>query len=732
MIKKVYTKYFATNTNDIHSRKNELVFYFIVNYIIVLLIPTPFYLFSNKINNYQLISSLFGLAGGLVSLLTFSRAKSYKTPGYIFISIGIISNLFAQITYGNGQIDSTLFSWYFIYSIFSFIVFDKKTSIIAFCTSIIFSFLIATLSDTNLLKPYQSEIIETPIENMISLIIISIFLFQLLKGYQNLYFHSNEIIQHLLGEKKSNQKKFIDLNNQNYAMTEELLESQKELEENIISINNLNYKLHSTENHLVAIQEANPVGILIFDINGDSIYINSKGKELLGLKEDDSYWLLNKDLEEFKPSEIDWQAMASKSESINLELKFVINNKTKWIQTLIAPIKDNDKVSSFIGTITDLTDQQQEKELLYLLYETINHSNQAFYVANTSGRYIFFNEIAKSLLSIQNNTHDVSIFKFKKPKNVFKNYAEYVEFLKQNTDYSFEETVIHHGKTAHFYISEKLFEYNHKEYIIGSLVDITDKIQIDSLETELLKLQLDNRKNQIELEEKRLDFLQQSIKMKEERIRIAAILTGQENERKRLSRELHDGIGQMLTALKIKFEMLDISSIENDLVKEKLADIKANIKKTIFETRKISQDLMPSALEDFGFSSAIRILTEEFSALKGVKVVFKDRKLKNELPHEIRINLFRIVQEALSNVSKHSDATKIIVEIIENEENVYLKISDNGTNFDLRVIGEGLGLNNMKERTNLLNGLFNIYSNETGGCELEITIPINHLEEIKI
>jgi signal transduction histidine kinase len=239
---------------------------------------------------------------------------------------------------------------------------------------------------------------------------------------------------------------------------------------------------------------------------------------------------------------------------------------------------------------------------------------------------------------------------------------------------------------------------------------------------------LDNRKNQLELEERRIDLMQKNMQMKEERIRIAAVLTGQENERKRLSRELHDGIGQMLTAIKLKFEMIDYSTVNDPILEEKLNDIKTNIRKTIFETRKISQDLMPSALEDFGFSSALRVLTEEFSLIKGIKVVFKDRKLKNELPSEVRISLFRIVQEALANITKHSDAKKVTVEVAEADGVVSLFIKDNGTTFRLEDIGKGLGINNMRERTELLNGLFIIKNTEENGCEISISIPLQPIE----
>jgi signal transduction histidine kinase len=114
--------------------------------------------------------------------------------------------------------------------------------------------------------------------------------------------------------------------------------------------------------------------------------------------------------------------------------------------------------------------------------------------------------------------------------------------------------------------------------------------------------------------------------------------------------------------------------------------------------------------------------------IKGIKVVFKDRKLKDELPSEVRISLFRIVQEALANITKHSDAKKVTVEVAEADGVVSLFIKDNGTTFRLEDIGKGLGINNMRERTELLNGLFMIKNTEENGCEISISIPLQPIE----
>lgn len=839
---------FLKDTNPSVLRKSELTVKYLFYYLLVLALPIPFYF--SQINEVQLFSSVFGFTGGLISLLIFYLTKSYRSASITYLIIAVLSSFLSMITYAGGQVELTIFPWFIVHSLFAFYTLGRTTGISVFTIGIIGASSIILTVQNPIFDGLRGTVENTALAKLFSFSMVSIFVYLIVDGYQKLYFKSNELVQHLLGEDLKQRKQFIDLNNQNYAMTEELLESQKELEENIISINNLNYKLHKTENHLVALQDANPVGVLIFDKTGESIYINPKGRDLLGLDTHQNFWLTHfKDQTEIN-SVIDWKKIASEGNSTTVEIRLTIQNKIRWIQALIAPIREDKEVTSFIGTIYDLTEQQKEKELLYLLYETINQSNEAFYVVNTSGRYVFYNELAAQLIQIEEKSNNS--FDYNWLTSEYASWDEHISTLKENQKLIFEGFRFVDNQQFNYLVSEKFFEFDGREYIIGTVVDITSRVKIkeeliqketslsnaqkiarigsfefnvlhkklvwsdfmydlfefdknqdvsdldykkmipssdyeilnetitgslknennisiphriiqqqsgkflsvttnfmfvknqqgelvkilgtvqdmteqnkvDQLHREFLELQLDNRKNQLELEERRIDLMQKNMQMKEERIRIAAVLTGQENERKRLSRELHDGIGQMLTAIKLKFEMIDVNSIDDVILQEKLEDIKVNIRKTIFETRKISQDLMPSALEDFGFASALRVLTEEFSLIRGIKVVFKDRKLKIDLPSEIRISLFRIVQEALANIIKHSDAKKVVIEISEDDNIVKLLIKDNGTTFQVNQIGNGLGINNMRERTELLNGLFSINKTEDDGCEISISIPI--------
>jgi signal transduction histidine kinase len=206
------------------------------------------------------------------------------------------------------------------------------------------------------------------------------------------------------------------------------------------------------------------------------------------------------------------------------------------------------------------------------------------------------------------------------------------------------------------------------------------------------------------------------------RERSSALLEGQEKERRRLSRELHDGIGQMLTAVRLR-----ASTLQNDAV---ATDIKNIIDDTIKEIRRMSVNVMPSVLFDFGLEAALKTLCSNLTDYSGILIEYS---YKAELPEhnlnfETSASVYRIVQEALNNTIKYSEANFALVEVEHLQEVLKLKIHDNGKGFDAKKQEKNLvrssGLINMKERTNLLLGDFNIVSNKEEGTTIYISIPL--------
>ena len=197
------------------------------------------------------------------------------------------------------------------------------------------------------------------------------------------------------------------------------------------------------------------------------------------------------------------------------------------------------------------------------------------------------------------------------------------------------------------------------------------------------------------------------------------LLEGQENERKRIARDLHDGLGQWLTGLKLKIASADIPFEQKQELKELASE-------TIEEVRRITNNLMPSVLLDFGLDAAVRQIITAIQKQTALQIEYEYHKLAelNILPFEIQISLYRIVQEALNNILKHSKARLTRVALIETKNEIGLSIIDNGQGFILDSnLKTGNGIVNMKERVRLFNGTFEMQSS-LEGTKINISIPL--------
>lgn len=221
-------------------------------------------------------------------------------------------------------------------------------------------------------------------------------------------------------------------------------------------------------------------------------------------------------------------------------------------------------------------------------------------------------------------------------------------------------------------------------------------------------------------------------KLLEQRIRALSIIEAQENERRRISRELHDGLGQLLSAAKLNFGMIDFVNAAN---REKTADIVKQvdsiISKAIVEARRIAHDLRPTTLDDFGLIPALRILCQEFSKITGIKVKFQVSPTLERIDPKVEIAVYRIIQESFNNISKYAEATEVSLDLYRKDSQVFVRVKDNGKGFDpdnvvkTKKAGGGFGLLNMKERAELVGGKVEIISSPGAGTELLLEINLD-------
>ncbi|MDI6697219.1 MAG: GAF domain-containing sensor histidine kinase [Anaerolineales bacterium] len=199
----------------------------------------------------------------------------------------------------------------------------------------------------------------------------------------------------------------------------------------------------------------------------------------------------------------------------------------------------------------------------------------------------------------------------------------------------------------------------------------------------------------------------------------------QEEERKRLARELHDEIGQALTSILIQLKSL---SEETNVphINERINDLRALTSQTIEELRRLAMDLRPAALDNLGIIPALHWYVKQCAERTGLDIQFLAPERHERLSPEIELTLYRVAQEGVNNAIRHGKAQKIVV-LLERDLRsslVRLTVSDNGVGFDAAALDRGLGLVGIRERVELLRGSLQIEAAPGAGTHLSVEIPL--------
>lgn len=211
-----------------------------------------------------------------------------------------------------------------------------------------------------------------------------------------------------------------------------------------------------------------------------------------------------------------------------------------------------------------------------------------------------------------------------------------------------------------------------------------------------------------------------------------SVQRAQEDERQRISRELHDDVCQRLTGMKLRAEVLedDVRPLNKKAFRG-LRDFKKELDEMIVDVRRISSNLRPSVLDDFGLVTALRLLCTEFGKRYNIRAMFQiDDDARVDLASHIEIALYRIAQEALSNVTKHANALSVNVHLFRENSSITLIVEDDGRGFNKESLHRsqtpthGLGLISMRERSELIGGTFEVDSGVGRGTRIRVTIPM--------
>lgn len=216
------------------------------------------------------------------------------------------------------------------------------------------------------------------------------------------------------------------------------------------------------------------------------------------------------------------------------------------------------------------------------------------------------------------------------------------------------------------------------------------------------------------------------------------IIKAQEEERQRVAREIHDGPAQSLANVILKTEICEkMFNIDKAKAINELKELKDIVRGSLKDVRKIIYDLRPMSLDDLGLIPTIQRYGQIFYEETGIEVKVNLLDMESELNSYIQLAVFRIIQEALNNVKKHSKATRVLILIEVTREKLNLIIKDNGVGFDVdslnksnEDINSGFGLMGIKERAMLLDGMLEIKSTPRKGTEIILILPTNRKDDL--
>jgi signal transduction histidine kinase len=325
---------------------------------------------------------------------------------------------------------------------------------------------------------------------------------------------------------------------------------------------------------------------------------------------------------------------------------------------------------------------------------------------------------------------------------------EMVGYLNLAKMYALQHELDSAFRNMSLYISTKDSVYNQR--LEQQIIDVQTRYETERMEQDIDLLKNKNELAELNLKQKRTENLilillvimiigaaiftyyryklKQKAALAEAIIRhneqkLKAVLEGQEAERRRIARELHDGVGQKLAGLKLNWSGI-ASDDQIDKESEVFSSLSNLIDDTASEVRNISHQMLPKELEQFGLIAAIEGLIQTSFSKTGVKVSFEHFGIKARFSYPIELSIFRILQELITNILKHANATEVKIELLKRKNSIMLIVEDNGKGFDF--IGKkdhGIGLMNIESRVESVNGAMNCESEINKGTVVSVNIP---------
>jgi len=379
----------------------------------------------------------------------------------------------------------------------------------------------------------------------------------------------------------------------------------------------------------------------------------------------------------------DWNALFAEVTSQVRPLEREVKDKSgRWLSLRIRPYRTNDnKIDGVIVILldTDIIQRELEESRDYarMLLES---AEQAIVAANTAGRIVLINGATEKM------------FGYRRAELLGKPLALLLpaQFEGRHRD----------GSSFPLEVSLSTIDQAGVKLTVAFMTDITQRQRLETL-SETYRAEI--------------------------RALAAQLITAQEEERRRVSRELHDGLCQKLASLALDVENLAVALPPPSTTRARLQDLGARAIKVSEEARHIAYELHPSVLDDLGLVVSLKALCDEFSKAEKVRVDFTAGTLPHLVPQKIASGLYRIAQEGLRNVAKHAKAKHLSVALAVRDHSLVLSLEDNGVGFTPQAVkGKGgLGLVSIGERARIVGGALSIDSKPGDGTRISVKVPFD-------
>lgn len=428
------------------------------------------------------------------------------------------------------------------------------------------------------------------------------------------------------------------------------------------------------------IAEANSLTASLFGEDTIQKIIGKKLNDVLPISEDLDNAFITFCKDNYKASEIDF--------SIDFP------NGRKYFSMYASGVTKNNKLTRVWGTFKDVTERKEAEFANERLLRVIEGSTDFVGMTTKEGKALYVNSAGRKLIGL--------------PKDIDISRMSVSDFHNEEmTNYLFNVAYPHAEKYGTWEGTTTMTNRDGKDIPLSQLIiahqnEGKDLLYFSTVARDMTANKLNNERM------------------------MQSVVKGVDNERQRIASELHDSLGQLLSAASINLESMkkDAQNFSPPTL-NKYNTTLSLINNAIIETREISHDLMPKSLSDFGLITSLEAMIEKVEQAAPFEIQFSHFRVPENLNKELEINLYRITQEAMNNIIKHSNATLVTIQLIKHRDRLIYSIEDNGNGFDTAQNKvEGHGLNNIKNRVLSLGGDLNIYSSKKGGTTISVEVPL--------